>query len=75
METAVTAVSEYCTRIGKCDIIEGRASKMRAPIEEYKNCPHCGKKLGMQDVMKRLQKKTVVCPKCKKLIMLDVRVY
>lgn len=48
---------------------------MRAPIEEYKVCPHCGKKLGPIIVSMRLQKKPVKCPKCKELIMPDVRVF
>ena len=48
---------------------------MRAPIEEYKECPHCGKKLGPKEVAERLQKKAVECPRCKKLIMPDVRVF
>ena len=48
---------------------------MRAPIEEYKECPHCKKKLGLKEVSERLQKKAVQCPKCKKLIMPEVRVF
>lgn len=48
---------------------------MRAPVEEYKCCPHCGKKLGLKVVAERLQKKAVKCPWCKKLIMPDIRVF
>lgn len=48
---------------------------MVAPIEEYKVCPHCGKKLGLLAVSKRLQKKAVRCPKCKELILPDKRVF
>lgn len=48
---------------------------MRAPVEEYKTCPHCGKKLGVKEVAERLQKKAVKCPKCKGLIMPDVKVF
>jgi len=50
-------------------------SGMIAPVEEYKTCPHCGKKLSLKAVKERLQKKAVTCPKCKKLILPDVRVY
>jgi len=48
---------------------------LRAPIEEYKVCPHCGKKLGRKEVSERLQKKAVKCPKCKELIMPSMVVY
>lgn len=48
---------------------------MRAPTEEYKICPRCGKKLGIKEMAERLQKKAVKCPKCKELILPDVRVF
>ena len=48
---------------------------MRAPMEEYKKCPHCGKNLGLRAVAKRLQRKAVQCTRCKELIMPDRRVY
>jgi len=48
---------------------------MFAPVEEYKVCPHCGKKLGVKEIAKRLQKEAVKCPKCKELILPDRRVF
>ena len=48
---------------------------MIAPVEEYKTCPHCGKKLSVKAVTERLQKKAVKCPGCKKLILPEVRVF
>ena len=48
---------------------------LRAPVEEYKECPHCGKKLGRKEIADRLQKKPVKCPKCKELIMPGMVVY
>lgn len=48
---------------------------MRAPVEEYKVCPHCGKKMGIFAVNKRLQNKLTKCFRCKRIVVQDKKVY
>ena len=48
---------------------------MRAPIEEYKRCPYCEKRLGWIMMRRRLKKEAVKCFWCKKIIMPDMKVY